>query len=68
MTRASARIAANLVLAAAGITAAYVVITTPPLRRLAVRGFRWWLGASVPVFLASQVRQAWVESAEGRTS
>jgi len=40
MTRADARTAANLVLVAAGVAAAYVVITTPPLRRLAVRATR----------------------------
>ncbi len=63
MTEASARTAANVVIAAAGFAAAYVIITTPPLRRLAVRGVRLWLGASVPMYLASQVRHAWVESA-----
>ena len=63
MTEASARTAANVVIAAAGFAAAYVIITTPPLRRLAARGVRLWLGASVPVYLAKQVRHAWVESA-----
>ena len=63
MTEANARTAANVVLAAAGLAAAYVVLTTPPLRRLAFRGLRIWLGAGVPMYLAGQVRQAWVESA-----
>ena len=63
MTASTARTAANMVLAAAGIAAAYVVITTPPLRRLAVKGVRIWLGASVPMYLLNQVRHAWVESA-----
>jgi hypothetical protein len=63
MTEASARTAANVVIAAAGFAAAYVILTTPPLRRLAARGVRLWLGASVPVYLANQVRHAWVESA-----
>jgi hypothetical protein len=63
MTRSSARSVANVILISAGIAAAYVVITRPPLRRLAVNGFRWWLGASVPVYMASQVKQAWVQSA-----
>jgi hypothetical protein len=62
MTRASARIAANLVLAAAGVTAAYVVFTTPPLRRLAARAVRIWLGASIPAYLAAEARRAWIES------
>jgi len=51
-----------MVLVSAGIAAAYVVLTTPPLRRLAVRGLRMWLGASVPVYVASEVRRAWMES------
>jgi len=63
MTEAGARTAANVVLAGAGLAAAYVVLTTPPLRRLARGGLRLWLGASVPVFLLRTVRQAWVESA-----
>jgi hypothetical protein len=62
MTRCAARSVANVVLISAGVAAAYVVITTPPLRRLAANGLRWWLGASVPVYLASEVRQAWVQS------
>jgi hypothetical protein len=59
MTSANARTVANLVLVSAAVAAAYVVITTPPLRRLAMRGLRVWLGASVPVYMTSQVRQAW---------
>jgi hypothetical protein len=62
MTRASARTTANLVLAAAGIAAAYVIITTPPLRRLAARGVRMWLGASIPAYLIAETRRAWIES------
>ena len=63
MTRDAARTAANVVLACAGVAAAYVVLTTPPLRRLALRGTRLWLGASVPVYLLAEVRRAWMESA-----
>ena len=40
MTRERARTVANVVLVAAGVAAAYVVLTKPPLRRLAVRGVR----------------------------
>ena len=70
MTSANARTAANVVLISAGVAAVYVIITTPPLRRLALRGLQLWLGASIPVFMATQVRQAWDESArvEGRVS
>jgi uncharacterized membrane protein YedE/YeeE len=63
MTRSAARSVANVVLISAGVAAAYVVITRPPLRRLAVNGLRWWLGASIPAYLTSQVRDAWVQSA-----
>ena len=62
MTETTARAVANTVLATAAVAAAYVVITTPPLRRLALRAVRLWLGASVPVYLATQARQAWMES------
>ena len=62
MTSANARVVANVVLVSAGVAAAYVVVTTPPLRRLAVRAVRLWLGASVPGYLFDQTRQAWVES------
>ena len=57
-----ARVAANVVMGIAGIAAAYVVLTTPPLRRLALRLSRVWLGASVPVYLLKEVREAWAES------
>jgi hypothetical protein len=62
VTSANARTVANVVLASAGVAAAYVILTTPSLRRLAVRGVRLWLGASVPVYLANQAREAWVAS------
>jgi hypothetical protein len=67
MTSANARTAANVVLASAGLAAAYVVITTPSLRRLALQGLRIWLGASVPGYLLSQTRQAWAESGRALT-
>ena len=63
MTRSAAQSVADVVLVSAGLAAAYVVITTPPLRCLAANGLRWWLGASVPVYLAREVRQAWMQSA-----
>jgi len=63
MTDARARTVANVVLVSAGVAAAYVVMTTPPLRRLAFRATRLWLGASVPLYLLEQTRRAWVESA-----
>jgi len=63
MTSANARTVANLVLISAGVAAAYVVITTPPLRRLALRGLHLWLGASIPAYMTGQVREAWMQSA-----
>jgi hypothetical protein len=62
MTSANARTAANVVLASAGVAAAYVILTTPSLRRLAARGLRLWLGASVPTYLATEATQAWAAS------
>ena len=62
MTDANARTAANLILVSAGVAAAYVILSKPPLRRLALRAAEIWLGASVPVFLLNQTRQAWAES------
>jgi hypothetical protein len=62
MTENSARTAANVVLAAAGIGAAYVILTTPPLRRLALRAVEFWLGASIPAYVMSETRRAWAQS------
>lgn len=62
MTDSSARTVANVVVVTAGVAAAYLVITKPPLRRLAFSALRIWLGASVPVYLANQVRDAWIEA------
>ncbi len=62
MTKATARTVANVMVASAGLAAAYVVVTTPPLRRLAWRLTRLWLGASIPAYLATEVHRAWVES------
>jgi hypothetical protein len=62
MTSSAARSAANAVLATAGLAAAYVVITSPPLRRLALRGMQVWLGATLPAYLMTEARRAWVAS------
>ena len=62
MTEANARTVANVILVSAGVAAAYVILTKPPLRRLAFRAMEFWLGASIPVFLLTQAREAWVES------
>ncbi len=62
MTSGAARTTANVVLAAAGLAAAYVVVTTPPLKRLVWRAARIWLGTSVPLYLAGETRRAWIAS------
>ncbi|HEV3139433.1 MAG TPA: hypothetical protein VGY57_02895 [Vicinamibacterales bacterium] len=62
MTSGAARTTANVVLAAAGLAAAYVVLTTPPLRRLVIRTACLWLGTTVPAYLLSETRQAWMAS------
>jgi hypothetical protein len=62
MTSANARLTANVVLASAGVAAAYVVLTTPSLRRLALRAARYWIGVGIPGYLVAQTRRAWVES------
>ena len=63
MTSETARTISHALVISAGAAAAYVVITTPPLRRLALRAARLWLGASIPVYLATEIHRAWVESA-----
>jgi len=62
VTDTNARTTANVLLASAGVAAAYVILTRPPLRRLVFRMARLWLGACVPAYLADQAQQAWRES------
>jgi len=62
VTSATARTVANIVVVSAGAAAAYVILTTPPLRRLALRATRAWLGASLPIFVVKEIRKAWAES------
>jgi hypothetical protein len=63
VTSKTAQTISDALLLTAGVAVAYVVITTPPLRRFALRAARVWLGASLPVYLAREMRRAWVESA-----
>jgi hypothetical protein len=63
VTEVAARRVANAVLASAGLAAAVVVITTPPLRRLASHALRHWLGGmGVTAYLANQTINAWQQS------
>jgi hypothetical protein len=62
LTQSAARSIANTVLLTAGAAAAYVVITTPSLRRLAVGATRLWLGSSIAAYLLRETGRAWAES------
>jgi hypothetical protein len=62
VTAATARTVANVIIATAGVAAACVILRSPRLRRLTVQAVRIWLGASVPAYLVSETRRAWVES------
>jgi hypothetical protein len=66
VTDTNARTTANVLLASTGVAAAYVILTRPPLRRLAFRMVRLWLGTCVSAYLADQARQVWL--AEGDRS
>jgi hypothetical protein len=62
VTDSNVRTTANMLLVSAGVAAAYVILRKPPLRRVAFRMARLWLGVFVPAYLADQARQAWRES------
>lgn len=62
MTEQSARRVANVILGAAALGATYVVVTTPPLRRLAWRLAVVALTGAVPTWLRQEVREAWAET------
>ncbi len=66
MTEDTARTVANVVLTAAVVGAAYVVVTTPPLRRLAWRLAVTALTGTLPFWLRQEVHQAWIESGRSR--
>ena len=67
MNDAHARTTASVLLATAGVAAAYVILTRPPLRRVAVRLVQPGLLVA-PVHLAKEVRQAWQEPGQPRAS
>jgi hypothetical protein len=58
----TARTVANVIVTGAALAAAYVVLTTPSLRRLAVRSTAVWLGGGIPAYLITETRRAWMES------
>jgi hypothetical protein len=65
VTEGNARAAANVLLGAAGVLAAYAIWKKPALRRVALVAARWWLGVAVPVYLLAEPARARVE---GRTA
>ncbi len=62
MNESQARTAANVVLAAAAIAAAYYVWKRPPLRRAALQAARTWAAGPFAAWVATEVRRAWDES------
>ena len=62
MTEDTARRVANAVLTLAAAGAAYYVLRTPQLRRIAVRLATTALTASLPAWVGHEVRRAWTES------
>jgi hypothetical protein len=62
VTPAQARTISNVVLASAGVAAAYVIFTTPPLRRAVLAAATRWLGTDPTAYLIGQVRGAWAAS------
>lgn len=59
MTERTAQTVAGIAVMSAGVGVGYAVLANPRLRRFAWRAFRLWLGASLPAYLAVQVREAW---------
>jgi hypothetical protein len=62
MTEATARKVANVALTVAVVGAAYVILKTPGLRRLAFGLAASALTGTVPAWVANEVQQAWMES------
>jgi hypothetical protein len=64
MTEQTARTIANVALGAAALGAAYYVVRTPPLRRMAVRLAKTALTGAIPAWLAREAQHAWVLSGQ----
>ena len=59
MTEQTARTVANLVLGATALSAAYVVLKTPSLRRMATGLVVAAVTGGVPAWLGREVQHAW---------
>ena len=66
MTEDTARTVANLILGAAAVGAAYYVMRTPPLRRLAWRLAATAATGTLPAWFSRELRQAWADTAQPR--
>jgi hypothetical protein len=66
MTEQTANRIANVVLAAAALGAAYVIVRTPPLRRMAGGLLLAGLTGTAPAWLNRQLRDAWEASGRAR--
>jgi hypothetical protein len=64
MTEETANKVANVVLAAAAVAAAYAIIRTPPLRRVAGGLLLAAVTGTVPAWMNREIREAW--NASGR--
>ena len=62
MTEDTSRKVANLVLAGVAMGAAYYVVKTPQLRRLAWRLALTGLTGALPAWASRELQQAWAES------
>jgi hypothetical protein len=62
MTDDTARKVANAAIGLAALGAAYVILSRPPLRRLAFRLALTALTGTLPGWLNQEVRQAWADS------
>jgi hypothetical protein len=63
MTEASAEKLANVIIGVVAVGAAFYVIKTPPLRRLAWRMAVTALTGTVPAWVGQEIRQGWRQSA-----
>jgi hypothetical protein len=62
MTEKTAQRIADVALGAAALGAAYYIIRTPPLRRLAIGLAMTALTGAIPALLTREVQQAWIQS------
>jgi hypothetical protein len=62
MTARTAQTVANVAIGAAALGAAYVIVRTPPLRRLAIGLALSALTGAIPAWLTREAQHAWAAS------